>query len=325
MCASARVWRWEPTRQPKADHIARMSDRVRKIVAKAGSPPATYVYKQADGTPYLRESTAAATRASGNRTGTATPGSTVHQRGRRIPYRLPERHLRPTMTCLIVEGEKDADNVAALGFTVTTNSGGAGKCTAELAEYFKGRTSTSCLTMTRPARTMRSKSPQRCLGWRGRCGLWTFQACPQGRRFGLACGRRHRRSARGPVTARAGDRDCGTAAACQVERGVLRASFRPIISSMAWFSGASVFPHGADRTRQNSGGVAPVRMQRRSGFPIGKRDVDPGRVLYLAGENPDDVRMRWIALSEKMDFDLDTIDVHFLAGVLQAFRHRATD
>jgi hypothetical protein len=44
---------WEPTR-PKVDNIAHMSDRVRKPVAKAGSTPATYVYKQADGTPYLR-------------------------------------------------------------------------------------------------------------------------------------------------------------------------------------------------------------------------------------------------------------------------------
>ncbi len=45
--------RWEPTRQ-KVDNITRMSDRVRKPVAKAGTPPATYIYKQADGTPYLR-------------------------------------------------------------------------------------------------------------------------------------------------------------------------------------------------------------------------------------------------------------------------------
>ncbi len=40
---------------------------------------------------------------------------------------------------LIVEGEKDADNAATLGFTATTNSGGAGKFTPELAEYFKGK------------------------------------------------------------------------------------------------------------------------------------------------------------------------------------------
>ena len=45
------------------------------------------------------------------------------------------------------------------------------------------------------------------------------------------------------------------------------------------------------------------------------REFSQGRVLYLAGENPVDVQMRWIAMSEQLDFDIDTIDVHFIAGV----------
>lgn len=53
------------------------------------------------------------------------------------------------------------------------------------------------------------------------------------------------------------------------------------------------------------------------GRPIGERFVERGRVLYLAGENPDDIRMRWLASAEKMDFDIDTIDVHFLPGVFK--------
>jgi hypothetical protein len=39
-------------------------------------------------------------------------------------------------------------------------------------------------------------------------------------------------------------------------------------------------------------------------------------VLYFAGENPDDVRMRWIAMAEHMVFDLSDIDVHFIDGVV---------
>lgn len=35
------------------------------------------------------------------------------------------------------------------------------------------------------------------------------------------------------------------------------------------------------------------------------------RVLYAAAENPDDVRMRWIALAEQMGFDINTIEVYF--------------
>jgi len=40
---------------------------------------------------------------------------------------------------LIVEGEKDADNLAALGLPATTNSCGAEKWTADLNQHFKNR------------------------------------------------------------------------------------------------------------------------------------------------------------------------------------------
>jgi hypothetical protein len=53
------------------------------------------------------------------------------------------------------------------------------------------------------------------------------------------------------------------------------------------------------------------------GRNIGDIEVDKGRVLYLAGENPDDVRMRWLASAEKLGFDSDTVDVHFLPGVFR--------
>lgn len=38
------------------------------------------------------------------------------------------------------------------------------------------------------------------------------------------------------------------------------------------------------------------------------------RVLYCAAENPDDVRMRWIALAPHMDFNVNDIDVFFTEG-----------
>jgi hypothetical protein len=50
------------------------------------------------------------------------------------------------------------------------------------------------------------------------------------------------------------------------------------------------------------------------GSPLGEMAVDQGRVLMFAGENPDDVRARWIALSQHMGFDHDAIDVHFIPG-----------
>ena len=41
-------------------------------------------------------------------------------------------------------------------------------------------------------------------------------------------------------------------------------------------------------------------------------DVMKARVLYLAGENPDDIRMRWIKLCEDMGLDPDKVDVTFI-------------
>jgi AAA domain len=51
------------------------------------------------------------------------------------------------------------------------------------------------------------------------------------------------------------------------------------------------------------------------GKQLGSHEVGQGRVIILAGENPDDVRMRWIAMAEHLGFDPDEIGVDFLPGV----------
>lgn len=55
-------------------------------------------------------------------------------------YRLPELlAAKPGQTVLIVEGERDADNLAQLGLVAITNSGGAGKWRDEYNEPLRGR------------------------------------------------------------------------------------------------------------------------------------------------------------------------------------------
>lgn len=56
---------------------------------------------------------------------------------RRVLYRLPE--VLKADVVFIVEGEKDADALAALGFTATTNPGGAGKWRDEYNELLRGK------------------------------------------------------------------------------------------------------------------------------------------------------------------------------------------
>jgi hypothetical protein len=58
---------------------------------------------------------------------------------RPVLYRLPELlEVAQERPVLVVEGEKDADNLARLGVTATTNAGGAGKWRAEYSETLRG-------------------------------------------------------------------------------------------------------------------------------------------------------------------------------------------
>jgi hypothetical protein len=52
------------------------------------------------------------------------------------------------------------------------------------------------------------------------------------------------------------------------------------------------------------------------GRMLGGLDVAKGPVIYFAGENPTDVRMRWLGLTRAMNIDPDTADVHFIDGVV---------
>ena len=59
---------------------------------------------------------------------------------RQVPYRLPEllEAIATAATVLVVEGEKDVDNLIAIGARATTNAGGCGRWSMELNEFFRG-------------------------------------------------------------------------------------------------------------------------------------------------------------------------------------------
>jgi RecA-family ATPase len=46
------------------------------------------------------------------------------------------------------------------------------------------------------------------------------------------------------------------------------------------------------------------------------REVRKGSVLFCAGENPDDIRARYIVLAERMGFDPVDVPIHFINGVV---------
>jgi len=59
---------------------------------------------------------------------------------RRVLYRLPELLAAPTRPVLLVEGEKDVDNLRKLKLVATTIAGGAGAWRPEYADALAGRT-----------------------------------------------------------------------------------------------------------------------------------------------------------------------------------------
>lgn len=59
---------------------------------------------------------------------------------RQVPYRLPELlKAKPARVVFVTEGEKDADNLAALGVLATCNAGGSGKWPESFGQHFAGR------------------------------------------------------------------------------------------------------------------------------------------------------------------------------------------
>jgi hypothetical protein len=61
-----------------------------------------------------------------------------------------------------------------------------------------------------------------------------------------------------------------------------------------------------------------VSLLVSQGVKLGKLTVKRGRVLYFAGENPDDIRMRWMATTQQIGLTPEDIDnVYFVPGVFK--------
>jgi hypothetical protein len=71
-------------------------------------------------------------------------------------------------------------------------------------------------------------------------------------------------------------------------------------------------------TGQTGAGKTAIMLLLSACTALGRsfagHDTKTTRVLYLAAENADDVRMRWIAFAQQMDFDINGIEVYFVEG-----------
>ena len=106
---------------------------------------AKYVYRQADNTPYLQVHRLADKSGFPQYHWDGEKWISGKPKGAKIPYMLPQLiAATPATPIYVVEGEKDVDNLAKIGFVATCNSEGADngngkKWTPDLNRYFKDR------------------------------------------------------------------------------------------------------------------------------------------------------------------------------------------
>jgi len=121
---------WQPT---KTDRLHPIMNKP-KIVCH-------YVYHDEHGEPYLRV-TRKSDKTFSQSHWEIDGWEPKKPSGPPVPYRLPDIISRPDETIWLVEGEKDADNLSALGLLATTAPGGgsAFPLTPDFGKWFDGRT-----------------------------------------------------------------------------------------------------------------------------------------------------------------------------------------
>lgn len=306
--------KWEPQKATSANNsIARMQDRISSQVATK-TPPAEYIYRDQDGNPHLRVKRTA-DKQFYQQHWTGTDWQNGAPKGPKIPYRLAELLEAEHDMVLIVEGEKDADRLASLGLMATTNAGGAGKWTAELCEHFRGR-DIYIIPDNDEAGEKHAALVADLLGSVAReVRIVRLPGLPP----------------KGDVSDWLDGGGNAAELAKIMEATTALASPTLIVTSADFIAGfipPDYLIDGLVQRRFVYSLTAPTGTGKTAvalllcafvalGRSIGEYQLEQGRVLYLAGENPDDVRMRWLAMAEAMDFDINTVPVHFLPGVFK--------
>jgi hypothetical protein len=280
----------------------------------------SYVYKQQDGTPYLRvKRTSDKKFYQQHLNGTGWENGAP--KGPKIPYRLPELLAAEHDTVIICEGEKDADNLVKLGFTATTNAGGAGKWTPELSQWFKGRDIFILPDNDDPGEKHGKQVAEALAGIAREVRIVRLPGLPPKGDVSnwIAAGGTADELARllneAPIDAQP---IAPLVPKLIVSSGAFVAGFVPpdyLVDGLLQrrFCYSLTAPTGSGKTAIALLLAAYIALGRA----VGEYGVERGRVLYLAGENPDDVRMRWLAMAKALGFDVNAIDAHFLPGVFK--------
>jgi hypothetical protein len=245
---------------------------------------------------------------------------------RRVLYRWPELLKYPDATVFVCEGEKDADRVASLEHCATTVA--SGKWTDDCVKPLAGRdiiilqdndeagakkALAAAQALHGVAKTIRIVLlPDLKLG--GDVSDW-LDADPQ--RDGEMLGRICTDAPEWTPTTEAGDGDSGPHLLIKSSKEFVAEFVPPDYLADGLLQEAFLY----SLTGATGAGKTAITLRLAASVALGvvfaNRETKKRRVLYLAAENPVDVRMRWIALAQQMDFDPDTIEVYFIEGVFK--------
>jgi hypothetical protein len=241
---------------------------------------------------------------------------------RRVLYRWPELIAYPDATVFVTEGEKDADRVASLDLCATTVA--SGKWTDDCINALAGR---HCWILEDNDDTGRKKALEtatRLHPVAASVKIVRFPSLPDGGDVSDWLDMGHSKDDLEDFCYSAPDWE----PAGEPEGAAYRQT-ETLIQSSANFVAAYEPPDylidgllqrrfcyslTAHTGRGKTALALLIAVHVALGRPLAGRDVEQGRVLMFAGENPTDVRQRWIAMSQQMDFDADTIDVNFIPG-----------
>jgi AAA domain len=233
-------------------------------------------------------------------------------------YRWPELLKYPDGTVFVCEGEKDADRVASLELCATTVA--SGEWTDDCVKALAGR---DILILEDNDDAGRKKAHEAATALWGTAKTIRIVRLPdlpdKGDVSDWLDADPHRAD-------KLADNCFGTAV-WKPDDGPSAAS--PLLQSSATFIAAYVPPdylidgllqrrYCYSFTGRTGDGKTAIALRIAAhvgiGRPLAGHEVEQGRVLMFAGENPDDVRARWLAMSQQTDFDPETIEVYFVPG-----------
>jgi len=247
---------------------------------------------------------------------------------KRVPYRLSDLLKYPDGSVFVCEGEKDADNVAALNCCATTVA--CGDWTEDCIKAIAGRDVLILRDMDQAghakalkaaqalhgvAKTIRVVELPGLDGTKGKKDVSDWLDLDPGNAAKLA-----------DVCFDAPLWTPSEEAKDEKPKGKLALSSAEFVAGftppdylvVGWLQRRFVYSLTAATGDGKTAIALLITLMISRGFKLGKLDFKCGRVLYFAGENPDDVRMRWLATTQQFGLAPEDIDnVYFVPGVFK--------